>query len=128
MDLARHSVGALPRLAAPGERAGAQTTRALARYRARMLKLLFLSLTIFSSAASALLPPGATESPETALKGTVDALLANLKQHAPQYRRDQESFYAMVDQVVVPRFDVAGIAQFALGKHSRAATPEQRQR
>jgi phospholipid transport system substrate-binding protein len=93
-----------------------------------MIKLMFLSLTMFTCAASALLAPRAHESPEVALKGTVDELLVNLRQHAPQYRKDQDSFYAMVDEVVVPRFDVAGIAQFALGKHGRAATPEQRQR
>jgi phospholipid transport system substrate-binding protein len=91
-----------------------------------MIKPLFLSLAMFSSSASALLAPAA-DSPEAALKGTVDELLVNFKQHAPQYRKDETAFYAMVDEVVVPRFDVAGIARFALGKHGRKASPEQRQ-
>ena len=92
------------------------------------MKLALLSLTIFTCAASALLAPRVQESPEVALRGTVDALLVNLKQHSAQYRRDPDSYYSMVDKVVVPRFDVDGIAQFALGKHARTATPEQRQR
>lgn len=82
---------------------------------------------MFTCAASALLAPRTQSSPDVALKATVDELLVNLQQHATQYRKDQRSFYEMVDKVVVPRFDVAGIAQFALGKHGRAATPEQRQ-
>ena len=93
-----------------------------------MFKLMFLSLTMVTCAASALLAPRPKESPELALKSTVDELLVNLKLHAPLYRKDQDAYYAMVDKVVVPRFDVAGIAQFALGKHGRVATPEQRQR
>lgn len=92
------------------------------------MKFALLSLTIFTCATSALLVPRAQESPETALRSTVDALLVELKQHAAQYRRDPDSYYLMVDHVVVPRFDLPGIAQFALGKHARTATPEQRRR
>jgi phospholipid transport system substrate-binding protein len=92
-----------------------------------MIKVLLFSLSMFTCAASASLAPPEGDSPEAALKGTVDQLLVNLKLHAPLYRKDQKAFYAMVNEQVVPRFDVAGIARFALGAHGRAATPEQRQ-
>ena len=92
-----------------------------------MFKLLVLSLTMLAGAGTALLA-SEPQTPDAALRSTVDQLVGNLKQHSAQYRKDQRSFYAMVDQVVVPRFDVPGIARFALGKHGRTATPDQRQR
>lgn len=92
----------------------------------KLLKFVILSL-ILAGAGSALIA-GEPEAPDAALKSTVDQLLDNLKQHSSQYRKDEGSFYAMVDEVVVPRFDVPGIARFALGKHGRKATPDQRKR
>jgi phospholipid transport system substrate-binding protein len=93
-----------------------------------MIRFLSVAVMTFTCAASALLAPRTQSSPDVALKATVDQLLVNFHQHAAQYRGDQRSFYEMVDKVVVPRFDVPGIAQFALGKYGRDATPEQRQR
>ncbi len=88
---------------------------------------LLLSVTMFTCAVSALAAPRSTAAPEAALKSTVDELLVHLNKDARRYRSDEGAFYAMVDQVVVPRFDMAGIAHFALGKYGRAASPEQKQ-
>ena len=66
------------------------------------------------------------KAPDAALKSTVDQFLGNLRLHAAEYRQDKASYYAMVDEVVAPRLDAPRIAWFALGKHARTATADQR--
>ncbi len=92
-----------------------------------MFKSLVLSLSLLACASTAPLAAG-VEAPDAALKNTVSRLLTNLSQHSSQYRNDDRLFYGMIDLDVVPRFDVAGIAKFALGRNGRDATPDQRQR
>lgn len=88
-----------------------------------LTRLFALSLLFVAGARAA-----DTSPPDVALKTTVDALFANLKAHHDQYKSDQSSFYAMVDQVVVPRFDVRGISQEVMGRAWRTANEDQRAR
>ncbi|HZR38237.1 MAG TPA: ABC transporter substrate-binding protein [Nevskia sp.] len=92
-----------------------------------MLKLLVLSLSLLACGSTAPLAAG-VPLPDAALKDTVSRLLGNLSQHGSEYRNDDHLFYEMIDLDVVPRFDVPGIAKFALGRNGRAATPDQRLR
>ena len=92
-----------------------------------MFKFLVLSLSLLACASTPSLAAG-PDAPDAALKNTVSHLLANLSQHSPEYRNDDRAFYQMIDVDVVPRFDVPGIAKFALGRNGRDATPDQRER
>jgi phospholipid transport system substrate-binding protein len=87
----------------------------------------FLAVSMLVCAATSSFA-GEVQPPDGALKSTVTRLLANLSQHSSQYRDDGGSFYEMIDLEVVPRFDVPGIARFALGRNGRGASPEQQQR
>jgi phospholipid transport system substrate-binding protein len=94
-----------------------------------MLKLwltrIFALALLFTAGARAADSPN---TPDAALKGTVDELFANLKAHHDEYKTDQAAFYAMVDKVVVPRFDVRGISQEVMGRAWRTASEDQRTR
>lgn len=66
--------------------------------------------------------------PDVAVKDTTDKMRALITANHAAYAADKTKFYAVVDQVLVPRFDVQGIAKLVLGRNWKAATPEQRTR
>jgi len=66
--------------------------------------------------------------PDVAVKETTEQMRALIAQNHQVYKTDKAKFYAVVDEVLVPRFDVPGIARLVLGRNWRAATPEQRTR
>lgn len=86
-------------------------------------KFLFLILS-FGIAASA----AASTAPDEALKGTTEQLQKLIAANYKAYRADLPKFYAAVDEVVVPRFDVPYIAQLVLATNYKAASDDQRKR
>ncbi len=66
--------------------------------------------------------------PDVAVKDTTEKMRALIAANHAAYAADKTKFYAVVDQVLVPRFDVQGIAKLVLGRNWKAATPEQRTR
>lgn len=66
--------------------------------------------------------------PDVAVKDTTDKMRALITANHAAYAADKSKFYAVVDQVLVPRFDVQGIAKLVLGRNWKAATPDQRTR
>jgi phospholipid transport system substrate-binding protein len=86
-------------------------------------KFLFLILS-FGIAANA----AAATTPDEALKGTTEQLQKLIAANYKAYRADLPKFYAAVDDVVVPRFDVPYIAQLVLATNYKAASEDQRSR
>jgi phospholipid transport system substrate-binding protein len=70
----------------------------------------------------------AAQAPDVALKTTTDQIRGMIKAHYAEYKASQGKFYQAVEEVVVPRFDVPGIAKLVLGANYRTATPDQRTR
>lgn len=70
----------------------------------------------------------ATIAPDVAVKETTEKMRALISTNHALYAKDKAQFYAVVDEVLVPRFDVRYIAQLVLGKNWRAANEEQRSR
>ena len=93
---------------------------------ARPLLALLLALGLTGAAQAA--DPAPAQAPDVALKTTTDQIRGLIKAHYAEYRADQAKYYKAVDEVVVPRFDVPGIAKLVLGMNYRSATPEQRDR
>lgn len=95
-----------------------------------MLKQLFvgaaLSAVVLTAAAAA--APAAPAAPDQVVRETTEKMQALIREHHKQYAADQESFYKVVDDILVPRFDVRYIAQLVLGRNWRAASEEQRNR
>jgi len=94
---------------------------------ARPLLVLALALGLAGAAQAADAAPPA-QAPDVALKATTDQIRGLIKVHYAEYKADQAKYYKAVDEVVVPRFDVPGIAKLVLGANYRTATPEQRER
>lgn len=89
-----------------------------------MIKRIFVSfaLCLVSVAVAA----ASVQTPQAALKSNVEHLQSLIKQHHDEYKSDPQAFYKVVNEVVVPRFDVPYIAQLVMGRYWRQATPQQR--
>jgi len=80
------------------------------------------------AAATAAEPVGASQGPLSELKSTTEKLRGMIAEHHAEYRADMTKFYGIVDDLVVPRFDVPFIAKHVLGVHYREASADQRTR
>lgn len=65
--------------------------------------------------------------PDALVRNTVQEVIAIIKQDKDIQAGDQKKILALVDAKVLPHFDFARMTQLAVGKHWRAATPEQKQ-
>lgn len=87
----------------------------------RLFALLVLAVGVNATASAA-------TTPDQALRGTTEQIQKQIQANYKDYRADLNKFYGVVDQVVVPRFDVPYIAQLVLATNYAAATPDQRTR
>jgi phospholipid transport system substrate-binding protein len=55
-------------------------------------------------------------------------MTSELEAHRPEYRKDPTRLYRLVDEILLPNFDVDYAARLVLGKNWTGATPEQRSR
>jgi phospholipid transport system substrate-binding protein len=102
------------------------TTRiSFAGFWARSLLALGLVLGLAGAAQADAMP---AQAPDAALKATTEQIRGLIKAHYSEYKADQAKYYKVVNDVVVPRFDVPGIAKLVLGQSYRTATQEQRDR
>ena len=65
--------------------------------------------------------------PDVLIKDTVRDVLAIVKQDKDIQAGNQKKILELVDSKVLPHFDFTRMTQLAVGKHWRAATPEQKQ-
>jgi phospholipid transport system substrate-binding protein len=68
--------------------------------------------------------PGPSELVESAAR----SMLAGLEADRAAYREDPSKVGSLVEQYLLPHFDIEYSARMVLGRHYREATPEQRQR
>jgi phospholipid transport system substrate-binding protein len=87
-----------------------------------------LAMLLLTLAGPARADAAPAQAPDAALKSTVDQIRGMIKQHYTEYKANPTQFYQTVNDVVVPRFDVDGIAKLVLGANYRTATPDQRSR
>ncbi len=66
--------------------------------------------------------------PSRLIETAANAMTTELEAHRPEYRKDPKRLYRLVDEILLPNFDVDYAARLVLGKNWTAATPEQRQR
>lgn len=90
-----------------------------------MIKRLCISLGLLLFAVSTV-HAASQQSPEQALRSSVEQLQSLIQKNRQQYKSDPQSFYKVVNEVVVPLFDVPYIAQIVLARYWRTATPTQR--
>jgi len=66
--------------------------------------------------------------PDVVVKTGTDTMRELIATNHVAYAANKPQFYAKVDEVLVPLFDVRYISQLVLGKHWRTATEDQRTR
>jgi phospholipid transport system substrate-binding protein len=70
----------------------------------------------------------AANSPNSVIEEAAELLDQELSGNRDELSNDREALYAMVDGILLPRFDRKYAAQLVLGKHWKTASPEQRER
>ncbi len=87
------------------------------------MKRLFLVLTFFLLGAAA-----HADDPNGIIQAAADELSAGLDGRKEELVGDRETLYALIDRILLPRFDRRYAAQLVLGRHWRDADAEQRER
>jgi phospholipid transport system substrate-binding protein len=82
-------------------------------------------LAAFLFAAAAVADPG---SPDAVIEGAVVELTEKLSGRKEELAEDRQELYALINDILLPRFDRKLAAQLVLAKHWRTATDEQRER
>lgn len=85
----------------------------------KMLTVLFLL------AAS---PAALAQEPNDVIQSASDQLATELEGRKEELNEDREALYALIDSILLPRFDRRYAAQLVLGRHWRNATDTQRER
>jgi len=78
-------------------------------------------LALFADAASA-------QSPNDIVEEAVALLAERMEGRKEEFARDKQALYALIDEMLLPRFDRKYAAQLVLGKHWRSADEAQQQR
>ena len=76
-------------------------------------------------AAAAAANPG---SPDAVIEGAVTELNEKLSGRKDELSEDRDALYALINDILLPRFDRKLAAQLVLAKHWRTASDEQRER
>ncbi|MEC9357788.1 MAG: ABC transporter substrate-binding protein [Pseudomonadota bacterium] len=66
--------------------------------------------------------------PDEIIRSATESARKQINENYETYKTDRHAFYTMIDETVVPRFDVKYISQLVLARNYRSATPEQRSR
>ncbi|HET6629772.1 MAG TPA: ABC transporter substrate-binding protein [Woeseiaceae bacterium] len=77
--------------------------------------------------ALAALPALAQQAPDEFVRETAELLDQKLQARKEELAADREALYALIDEILLPRFDRRYAAQLVLGRHWRSASEEQRQ-
>lgn len=82
---------------------------------------IFLLLWLGLSAAAS-----AAVQPDELVRQTTNELLSKFTQNREALKADKEKLFAMVNEIVVPHFDIDRMSRYVLGKYWRDATDEQK--
>jgi phospholipid transport system substrate-binding protein len=72
--------------------------------------------------------PAFAQSPNEFVQDTAELLAQKLEGRKQELAADRQALYALIDEILLPRFDRRYAAQLVLGRHWRSATEEQRER
>ena len=91
------------------------------------MKALLMSLA-FTAVLAAMPVNGEEQSPQEVIESAVQQLAEKMDGRQEELAADRQSLYALIDEILLPRFDRKFAAQFVLAKHWRSATEAQRER
>ena len=84
----------------------------------------FLAVLLLAAAVAAATPG----SPDAVIEGAVTELTEKLSGRKEELAEDRDALYALINDILLPRFDRKLAAQLVLAKHWRTASEEQRER
>ena len=87
-----------------------------------------LAVALWSAAVIAQSPSDAVQLPNEVIQSAADELAAELNAHRAELAADSKKLYAVIDAILLPRFDRRYAAQLVLGRYWREASAEQRTR
>ena len=90
-----------------------------------MLRKILLAITVFALSPITLATDG---SPNAVIESSVTLLAEKLDGRQQELSENRDELYAIIDEILMPRFDRRFAAQVVLAKHWRTATEEQRAR
>lgn len=70
----------------------------------------------------------AAGSPKDVVESAANELAEQLDGRKDELRADRPALYALIDEILLPRFDRDYAARLVLGRHWRSASPDQRER
>ena len=85
------------------------------------MKRIIMALVIGSMSLGAM-----AESPNDVVQSAADALAAGLEGRKEQLAENRDELYALIDEILLPRFARRYAAQLVLGKHWRTASADER--
>lgn len=91
------------------------------------MKALLISLALIFILA-AMPAKGEEQSPQEVIETAVQQLADKMDGQQEELAADRQSLYALIDEILLPRFDRKFAAQIVLAKHWRSATETQRER
>lgn len=89
------------------------------------MKLAVAMLAIGALAADASATP--ERSPEQVIRDASELTMQALEGRRDELRRDRDALFALVDEVLLPRWDRQATGQAVMGRYWREATPQQRE-
>ena len=66
--------------------------------------------------------------PSQLIETAANIMVQEIAARRAEFRKDPKKLYALVDEVLLPHFDVSHAARLVLGRHWQTATPAQRKR
>lgn len=87
------------------------------------MKKLLTALVLLVAASAA-----AAQEPNDVIESASNELATELEGRKEALSEDREALYALIDRILLPRFDRRYAAQLVLGRHWRDASDEQRER
>jgi len=87
-----------------------------------------LKFTVLAAMAIAIATGVAEASPNTVIEESVALLTEKLDGRKEELAADRQALYALIDEILLPRFDRRFAAQVVLAKHWRTASDEQKSR
>lgn len=95
---------------------------------AAMLGLAFFLAPVAMPPADAAPSAAAATEPQALITDLANRLAREVEEQRPALKKDPRRIYAMVDALLLPRFDLEYAGRLVMGTHYRSATPEQRTR
>jgi phospholipid transport system substrate-binding protein len=78
--------------------------------------------------APATAAPASQQTPEQIIQSIADQLASAIDGHRDELKQNQDKLISIIDEVLLPHFDIDYASILVLGQHAREATPAQRER